>query len=95
MILALLCSFIGMSSLFLVSLQVSYMIFDITRNKHIMIDLGTGNNNKMCVSFSLLRKRLNAPLTLDVSFLFYLISYSNWAMDNKQEVKTLFVPETL
>lgn len=43
------------------------------RNKHIMIDLGTGNNNKMCV--------FSVPASRRV----YRIS-RNWAMDNKQEV---------
>ncbi len=44
-------------------------------NKHIMIDLGTGNNNKMCVVLppSTTLHRLTRPS-------------SNWAMDNKQEV---------
>lgn len=42
-------------------------------NKHIMIDLGTGNNNKMCV---FLRSLLSS---VDQGF-------RNWAMDNKQEV---------
>ena len=40
------------------------------RNKHIMIDLGTGNNNKMYVS----------PRVID------LLMSSNWAMADKQEV---------
>ena len=38
-----------------------------------MIDLGTGNNNKMCVS-CLSRFSSSHPIV------------SNWAMDNKQEV---------
>ncbi|KAI0631408.1 4A/4B type thioredoxin-like protein [Trametes polyzona] len=47
------------------------------RNKHIMIDLGTGNNNKMYV------------LIPGVTCCIMLTSYvhlSNWAMDNKQEL---------
>jgi len=52
---------------------------DSCRNKHIMIDLGTGNNNKMCV------------FRLATRFIWCLPcaaarSCSNWAMDSKQEV---------
>ena len=43
------------------------------RNKHIMIDLGTGNNNKMWVCHPSLVSASHRPS-------------SNWAMDNKQEV---------
>jgi len=46
-----------------------------------MIDLGTGNNNKMCVSSFRKLSSLSS----------FLIAYSNWAMDNKQEVN-LFIP---
>jgi hypothetical protein len=42
-----------------------------------MIDLGTGNNNKMYVSILL-------PAAL---LLTSLKPLSNWAMDNKQEVR--------
>lgn len=49
-----------------------------TRNKHIMIDLGTGNNNKMYVSSLLRSFTCRLPLILR--------RFSNWAMDNKQEV---------
>jgi len=48
-----------------------------------MIDLGTGNNNKMCVSSSSPTHRWPASFPLSS----FPISYSNWAMDNKQEVK--------
>lgn len=47
----------------------------VCRNKHIMIDLGTGNNNKMSVSVTLPYECNSHPY-----------SVSNWAMDNKQEV---------
>ena len=43
---ALLCSFIGKTELVC---EFSYAEIKIYSNKHIMIDLGTGNNNKMCV----------------------------------------------
>ena len=43
------------------------------RNKHIMIDLGTGNNNKMWVFPGL--SQSTSSLTRD----------SNWAMRDKQE----------
>lgn len=52
-----------------------------SRNKHIMIDLGTGNNNKMCdlrshcISLSML-------YSADIQ-----VYSSNWAMDSKQEVR--------
>ena len=45
------------------------------RNKHIMIDLGTGNNNKMYVYLNGAARELG------------LIS-SNWAMGDKQEVNS-------
>ena len=41
-----------------------------------MIDLGTGNNNKMCVFRLATRFICCLPCA----------PYSNWAMDNKQEV---------
>jgi len=41
-------------------------------NKHIMIDLGTGNNNKMYVPFRVTRSLMS----------------SNWAMGDKQEVSS-------
>ena len=47
-----------------------------------MIDLGTGNNNKMCVALIL--------YTYDLNFTFLLPVPRNWAMDNKQEVRNLF-----
>jgi hypothetical protein len=43
------------------------------RNKHIMIDLGTGNNNKMYVDPRTGKKKLIC---------------SNWAMGDKQEVSS-------
>ena len=50
------------------------------RNKHIMIDLGTGNNNKM----------YSAP-THRCKFCHWHRHriFRNWAMDNKQEVRSL------
>jgi hypothetical protein len=47
------------------------------RNKHIMIDLGTGNNNKMYVPPHLRR----------------LLMSSNWPMADKQEVGPSFTME--
>ena len=52
--------------------------FQTSRNKHIMIDLGTGNNNKMYATLYFLMTLL----------LIVLYAYRNWAMDNKQEVGT-------
>ena len=43
-----------------------------------MIDLGTGNNNKMYATLYFLMTLL----------LIVLYAYRNWAMDNKQEVGT-------
>jgi hypothetical protein len=43
-----------------------------------MIDLGTGNNNKMCVV-------LICFMLHDLNLTF-LVDPRNWAMDNKQEV---------
>jgi Mitosis protein DIM1 len=65
------------------------MLFDIvtfilisanSRNKHIMIDLGTGNNNKMyvCELFALVDHAVDT----------WIVFFSNWAMDNKQEVRS-------
>ena len=45
-----------------------------------MIDLGTGNNNKMCVALILIMLH-----DLNVTFIFPILR--NWAMDNKQEVR--------
>lgn len=50
-----------------------------SRNKHIMIDLGTGNNNKMYETFPCIEVIVlidNTP--------------RNWPMDNKQEVHVSF-----
>ena len=63
-----------------VFLSVSYPLsFSRTRadirNKHIMIDLGTGNNNKMYVYLNGAARELG------------LIN-SNWAMGDKQEVSS-------
>ena len=52
------------------------------RNKHIMIDLGTGNNNKMYV----LKRTPHTHRLTDKTNL-----HSNWAMDNKQEVRSICV----
>lgn len=52
------------------------LLITLSSNKHIMIDLGTGNNNKMFVSIL-----WSSVLWLKFDF------YRNWAMDNKQEVR--------
>ena len=44
-----------------------------------MIDLGTGNNNKMCVALMLYASRSKSYISCPVP--------RNWAMDNKQEVR--------
>ena len=44
-----------------------------------MIDLGTGNNNKMCVHY------IGIP-PLPHGFECAIFDLRNWAMDNKQEV---------
>ena len=45
-----------------------------------MIDLGTGNNNKMCVALILF-------MLHDLNVTFIVPILRNWAMDNKQEVR--------
>ena len=44
-----------------------------------MIDLGTGNNNKMCVALMLYASQSKSYISRPVP--------RNWAMDNKQEVR--------
>jgi len=53
-----------------------------------MIDLGTGNNNKMCVPLGYFDPSL--PLTTLSPYLFFWMKFCfwfrNWAMEDKQEV---------
>jgi hypothetical protein len=72
----LLCSFIGKTE-FVYEFQFSNI--KKYSNKHIMIDLGTGNNNKMCVALILYTSRSKSYILVPVP--------RNWAMDNKQEVR--------
>ena len=53
---ALLCSFIGKTEFVC---EFPYAKIKKSSNKHIMIDLGTGNNNKMCVALILYTSRFN------------------------------------
>jgi len=50
-----------------------------------MIDLGTGNNNKMCAPLGYFDPSL--PLTTLAPYLFSgCLWFRNWAMEDKQEV---------